>query len=296
MEQTDLLTKLLNLAQLNLSPNSLEVILEHEKWALREQHKHEKEMRQLEVRLGITTQSNLSTQETTASDNSDHVFNSDTSHNQCGPEHIGLIAKMKVGAGANLRAKDLPNPEQLPIQLLSLAISISWCGERMGKWPNAKDTKVALGLREELTKAVEKYGPVRAIKAIDLVAESLLVWDPRIVHEQLDKLRPEAERLLSMEISSSPLFAEFRKEFPHINPDVFNICYNQNNRNFMESSLYLLKREFRNVPPKELEFVEGWGQRWQQYLPKYLEQWKNDLKSMETRMRVAQRAWKESIS
>lgn len=288
MEQADTLSRALTLAQLQLDPGELKELLEHEKWMLKEQHKHEKEMKQLEVRLGT-----VSTPLTESPDISPQ-FNSDTSYGQCGPEHIGLIAKTKVGAGAALRAKELLNRDKLPEPLISLAITVSWCGERLSKWPNAKDAKVALGLRDELQKAVDKFGPVKVIKAMDLVSEELLVWDPRIVAEQLDALRPEADRKRSMTISSSPLFVEFHKNYPQIDPDLFDMCYDQNDGQFVTSAIYLLRRKFREIPPKELEHIDGWEQRWQQYQPRYLKRWQEELKGMENRMRVAQRAWRDS--
>jgi hypothetical protein len=288
MEQVDTLSRALTLAQLQLDPGGLKELLEHEKWMLKEQHKHEKEMKQLEVRLGT-----VSTPPTESPDISPQ-FNSDTSYGQCGPEHIGLIAKTKVGAGAALRAKELLNRDKLPEPLISLAITVSWCGERLSKWPNAKDAKVALGLRDELQKAVDKFGPVKVIKAIDLVSGELLVWDPRIVAEQLEALRPEADRKRSMTISSSPLFVEFHKNYPQIDPDLFDMCYDQNDGQFVTSAIYLLRRKFREIPPKELEHIEGWEQRWQQYQPRYLKRWQDELKGMENRMRVAQRAWRDS--
>ena len=288
MEQVDTLSRALTLAQLQLDPGELKELLEHEKWMLKEQHKHEKEMKQLEVRLGT-----VSTPLTESPDISPQ-FNSDTSYGQCGPEHIGLIAKTKVGAGAALRAKELLNRDKLPEPLISLAITVSWCGERLSKWPNAKDAKVALGLRDELQKAVDKFGPVKVIKAMDLVSGELLVWDPRIVAEQLDALRPEADRKRSMTISSSPLFVEFHKNYPQIDPDLFDMCYDQNDGQFVTSAIYLLRRKFREIPPKELEHIDGWEQRWQQYQPRYLKRWQDELKGMENRMRVAQRAWRDS--
>lgn len=288
MEQVDTLSRALTLAQLQLDPGELKELLEHEKWMLKEQHKHEKEMKQLEARLGT-----VSTPPTESPDISPQ-FNSDTSYGQCGPEHIGLIAKTKVGAGAALRAKELLNRDKLPEPLISLAITVSWCGERLSKWPNAKDAKVALGLRDELQKAVDKFGPVKVIKAMDLVSGELLVWDPRIVAEQLDALRPEADRKRSMTISSSPLFVEFHKNYPQIDPDLFDMCYDQNDGQFVTSAIYLLRRKFREIPPKELEHIDGWEQRWQQYQPRYLKRWQDELKGMENRMRVAQRAWRDS--
>ena len=228
------------------------------------------------------------------SNGSDADFNTDTSHGQCGPEHIGLIAKTRVGAGAAIRVRGIRNPDKLPEPLLSLAITISWCGERLGRWPNAKDAKVALGLRDDLQRAVEKFGAVKVMKAVDLVSSELLVWDPRLVAEQLDTLRSEAARISAQSFSSSPLFAEFHKSHPYIDAELFDTCYNERGGNFVDTGKHLLRKRFLQTPPKEYEHVEGWEVRCHQYLPPYLTRWKDELKAMENRMRVAQRAWKDS--
>lgn len=223
-------------------------------------------------------------------------FNKDTSNSQCGPEHAGLIAKQTVARGADLYVQDFQDTGDIPASLLSLLVTISWCGERMGRWPQAKDTKTSIGLRTDFSKAVDKYGAVMVSKAIDIVVKNLPCWDQRIISLQADEVKSEATRIRLITITSSPLFAEFHKQFSHISPDQFDKCYNLHNRNFVETALSLLRKEFKNVPPKELEQVEGWGQRWQQYLPRYLKTWRDDLVKMESRMRVAQKAWKESTS
>ncbi len=289
----DTLNRLLALAQLRLEPENLTALLDHEKWMLQEQHRHEKEMRQLEVRLGVGP---VATPGPRATDNSaDTEFNADTSHGQCGPEHIGLIAKTKVGAGAALKSKETRNPDKLPEPLLALAITISWCGERLGRWPSAKDAKVAFGLRDELQRAVDKYGVVKAMKAIDLVSAELLVWDPRLVTEQLDILRSEAARISAQSFSSSPLFAEFRKSYPYIDAETFDVCYNERGGDFVDTGKHLLRKRFLTIPPKEYEHIEGWEARCHQYLPPYPPKWLKELKAMENRMRVAQKAWKDSM-
>lgn len=224
------------------------------------------------------------------------TFNEDTSFGQCDQSHIGLLAKTKVSSGAMLKAREIENPEDLPVALISLVLTISWCGERMGKWPQAKDAKSALSLRDDFSKAAEKYGTLKVMKTIDLVSNNTQVWDPRIILEQLSDLAEEYEKIKTTSISGSPLFAEFKKSYPHIDPETFDKCYEQHRSNFVESGIYLLRREFRNNPPSDLTNVDGWQQRWQQYLPTYLKQWQKDLKTMESRMRIAQKAWKESIS
>lgn len=223
-------------------------------------------------------------------------FNKETSNGQCGPEHIGLIAKQTVTRGSELYVQNFHDKGDIPDNLLSLLVTISWCGERMGRWPQAKDTKTGINLRIDFTKAVDKYGPIIVFKAIETTRKNLTVWDPRIISEQVDAVKTEAARIRSVTFSSSPLFAEFHKEFNHISADSFDKCYNSNNGNFAKTARDLLREEFKNFPPKELEHIEGWGQRWQQYLPRYLETWQENLGKMESRMRVAQKAWRESTS
>jgi hypothetical protein len=285
MRTPDPLEKILALSQLNLSPELVREVLEHDKWRVREQHRHEREMAVLrgEAVTGQTTTDLVE-------------FNAETSYGQATESHVGLVAKSKVAAGAALRAKDLDNPDNLPLPLLSLFLTISWCGERLSKWPKAKDAKTAMSLRDDLAKAVEKYGIVKTMKAVELVSGHLDTrWDDRLVTEQLSELREKYEEVKTSSISSSPLFAEFHKAYPHIDGELFDKCYDQNGQNFTASAIYLLRREFKFNPPPELP-QDGFEVRWQQYLPTYLGQWQKEIKSMETRMRVAQKAWKESMS
>lgn len=283
--QNDPLETLLALNRLNLPPDLVREVLEHDKWRLKEQHRHEREMLVLrgEVVMGQA-----------ATDIAE--FNSETSYGQATESHVGLLAKSKVAAGAALLAKELDNPDDLPLPLLSLFLTVSWCGERLAKWPKAKDAKVSTSLSEDLNKAVEKYGVVKVVKAVEVVSSHLDDrWDDRLVAEQLTELKEKYDDIRTNSISSSPLFAEFHKSFPHIDPETFDKCYEQNGQNFTVSAIYLLRREFKFNPPPELP-QDGFQTRWQQYLPHYLKQWQNELKSMETRMRVAQKAWKESMS
>lgn len=128
-----LLNQLQTLAMLNLPPEVIRELIEHDKWKLKEKHRHEKEMKLL--LSGPPLQSDQSQP-------LNDTFNEDTSFGQCDQSHIGLLAKTKVSSGAMLKAREIENPEDLPVALISLVLTISWCGERMGKWPQAKDAKV----------------------------------------------------------------------------------------------------------------------------------------------------------
>ncbi len=280
----NLLENLLALGRLNLPLEVVKEVLEHEKWRIREQHRHEREM----LSLNATVR-----EKSPVSADTDAEFNEETSG---GLAEIGSIAKSKVSQAASKRAETLENPDNLPIPLLSLLITISWCGERMGRWPQAKDTKSALSLRTELEKAIEKHGVRTTHRSVELISKSLAIWDPRIVSEQLDELAERYEVIKSASFSSSPLFVEFAKSYPYISPDTFDKCYDQNNQEFVRSAIHLLRREFTKTPPPELEHMsEGWSSRWQQHLPHFMKQWQEELNKMETRMRSAQRAWKKSV-
>lgn len=280
----NLLDNLLALGRLNLPLEVVREVLEHEKWRVREQHKHEREM--LSLSATVREKSPVST-------DTDIDFNEETSG---GLAEVGSIAKAKVSQAASKRAETLENPDNLPTPLLSLLITISWCGERMGRWPQAKDTKSALSLRTEFEKAVEKHGVRITHRAVELISKSLANWDPRIISEQLDELSERYEVIKSASFSSSPLFIEFAKSYPFISPDTFDKCYDQNNQEFVRSAIHLLRREFTKTPPPNLEHMsEGWNSRWQQHLPHFMIQWQEELNKMETRMRSAQRAWKKSM-
>jgi len=228
--------------------------------------------------------------------NYDSEFNQETSGGVCEESHIGSISRSKVLQGAAQKVKEINNPDKIPEQLLSLLIGISWCGERMGRWPSAKDSKFALSLRKDFDKAVDSYGVRRVYQAIQVVSKFLGYWDSRIVSEQVEKLEEEYSEVKVVSFSSSPLFQEFSKSHPHISPETFDRCYTQNNEEFVKSAIHLLRREFRETPPPELEHIKGWEQRYPQHLPNYLKRWQEDLKKMEKRMSIAQRAWRESIS
>lgn len=222
-------------------------------------------------------------------------FNSDTSHSQCGPSHEGLIAKTKVSQGAVIKAREIQGDSNLPLALLSYFITCSWCGERLARWPQAQDSKSTLSLQSEFEKLTEKYEKGVILSSIEHVSSSLPTWDPRIINSQITSLREEVELSKKSSPLSSPLFLALFSHYPQLSPESFEKCYNQHRGNFVASAIYLLRREFKVNPPPELSTVDGWSQRWPQYLPPYLKKWQKDLREIETKTLTSQREWKESI-
>jgi len=200
------------------------------------------------------------------------TFNHDTSYGQCGDEHEGLIAKSVVTEGALAMSKKLENPDNLPLPLLSLLITISWCGERAARWPKAKDKDSLNLLVNDLNRMRKKYGESTLESCMRLLSKSLDIWNTSIIEDIL--------------IPESPLYKELLKSYPFINRQSFEECYNRHNGNFVSAALHILRKEFRNNPPTELSDVKGWKQRWQQYLPEYLKLWQEDLKEIKRRAKV----------
>jgi hypothetical protein len=279
----DLLENLLALGRLNLPLEVVREVLEHEKWKIREQHKHEREMLTLSG-TGLNSSQPVN-------QNLNHDFNLETGGESA---EIGLIAKRKVEKVAGEKAKEIENPDNLPLPLLSLFITISWCGERLGRWPKAKDAKVAMSVQGDLKKAVEKYGVRKVYQAYELVSAHLENWDQRLVSEILESLTESYDEIKTSSFSSSPVFIEFSKFYPDISPDLFDKCYDQNNHDFVKAGLHLLRREFIRTPPPELEHIENWQQKYLQHLPTYLNKWKEELKKIESRLSIPQKAWRES--
>lgn len=281
----DLLENLLALGRLNLPLEVVREVLEHEKWKLREQHKHEREMRMLSgTGLNLSQPANQSL---------DADFNLETGGELA---EIGLIAKRKVAKAAEEKAKELENPNNLPLPLLSLFVTISWCGERLGRWPKAKDAKVAMSVQTDLEKAIEKYGVRKVYQAYELVSTSLDSWDQRLIADRLESLTESYEEIKTSSFSGSPVFIEFAKFYPYISPELFDKCYDQNNQDFVKAGLHLLRKEFTREPPPELSHISGWQQKYLQHLPEYLNRWREELKKIESRLAVPQRAWRESMS
>jgi hypothetical protein len=243
-------------------------LIEHDRWRVLEKHRHEKELALLRA-------------EKHPLDNSD--FNKETSGGICTPSQEGLISKAKVSSGALQKANG--------DEFLALLYTISWCGQRLTRWPTAKDAQSAIkSLNSDLKKAVESYGEEEVLSKLEKFDQSL---DFRIVAEQIAEIKESQNKRKS----KSPLFIEFSKNFPFIDLNEFEAVYNKQGQKFVQAGVYILRREFKSNPPSELSVDPGhWSKSWPQYLPNYLSKWQEELKAIEKRMQIAQRAWKESIS
>jgi hypothetical protein len=179
--------------------------------------------------------------------------------------------------------------EDTPADLVSFLITASWCGKRLTRYPNAKDCKQVLDdLKEKFASFFEKYGKETICECIDVIPE----YEGKILSIELQKLLDDEKS----RIIHSPLFKQFITSYPQIDPEEFEIFYQNHRQNFVEAGIASLRRKFKEVPPPELSDRTDWAQSNHQYLPAFLKKWQEDLRKIETRMRIAQKAWKESIS
>jgi len=242
-------------------------LIEHDKWKLLEKHRHEKELELLRLQINHPKKSN---------------FNEETSGGECNSSHEGLISRVKVQAGARRGCKG----DDIDVFLLTT----SWCGKRLERWPSAKDANSAIkSLRSDFSKLIEEHSAPEVLKRIESFPSPL---DLRILSEQVEEVKINLRR----SFSNSPLAKEFIKVFPHIPADMFENVYNKHRGEFVQAGIYVLRREFKKTPPDGVHVnPEHWPKCWPQYLPNFLVQWQKDLKSIEKRMRVAQKAWLESM-
>jgi hypothetical protein len=261
---------------LNLTNPSLELVREliaHDKWKTQEQHRHEKEMLLLGRSLGGHSETD--------------TFNEETSGGECSPKQHGLISRADVRRGAKRYTETLPGVSD-PDMYADL-LMVSWCGKRLERWPTARDSKTAIAeVKKCFESLVKSKGGAEVLEAVALVPD----FDARIVQEQIDALQGEEKA----RIVNSPLFAEFHKSYPHVDLHFLEKMYESSRENFVEAGIKVLRRKFPEHPPDEFSDHPTWQQSCHQHLPKYLEQWKKDLRSMQNRMRVAQRAWAVSTS
>lgn len=205
-----------------------------------------------------------------------------------GSSRVDLIDLETVSRAAWEHSRSVVG-ENLPPDLLSFLIACSWCGKRVGKLPRAKDSKDAISsIRSGFEELSDKYTPEEIKECIDAVSD----FDSRIIKSQLEDFFNEDKS----RIIYSPLFKEFSNAYPYIEPDEFEIHYKNCRENFTEAGIASLRRRFKQTPPPELSDRTDWAQSNHQYLPAFLKKWREDLKKIETRMRIAQKAWKESIS
>lgn len=196
----------------------------------------------------------------------------------------GLIARAEVRKKAKEYTAELPGVTDQ--ELYADLLTVSWCGQRLGRYPTAQDAKTALPELERMFDGlVKSYGAEEVLEAISLVPG----FDSRIVQQQIDSLQVQEDRRMR----NSPLFAEFHKHYPHIDLELLERQYAACREDFVSAGVKLLRKAFSETPPAEFAGHPSWRTSFHQHLPEYFKQWQKDLKSMQTRMRIAQKAWEQ---
>lgn len=170
-------------------------------------------------------------------------------------------------------------------ELLTCLTTISWCGERLGRWPTASDASRSIpSIQSYFQKIVDKYGHKEVMDAI----EGYSGWDSRMVREQYDELKSKQIR----SIVNSPLFLAIKEKYPHLDLETLKDAYESQSKKIVAAGLYLLRREFKNNQPPDINVKpEHWPRCWSQHLPTYLKQWQSELKEIEIKTKSIQQEW-----
>lgn len=325
MSHLQTLSELLKLAQLN--PESLDKVLEHDRWKTELVLEHE--LRIEELRQQCLSGSNPSGEYTYSQE--DTSFNLLSSYSECNDSQIFKIAKTKVKMGitrlcedryediyekvtSDQRYKDIPDRDLKDSKIKSLVNSIiylSCCSERLKKWPLAKDKNSLLQVQKDFELRYSKVDSITFITVYESVISSWIdlfgpdlsfnatTFDEYVEKSQLTlDLRKKAKE--KSDIKTSPLFQKTLVAIPEIDLERLEQYYYSLSGKFVEAGIRTLTLHFTNNRPPELDYTDQyaeWSDIYVNHLHEYKENWKNKLKDLETSTWDEQLKWrKESTS
>lgn len=322
------LDQLLHLAPRPLNKEMFAQLLEHDRWKLETKLAHELELEKLRIA------SRKSNKQATFSAESEfdvekleeeRKFNSVTTYGLGKDRHIGLVAKTKVFYGATERAnivyakwiehiqdnnivvlKDIKDGRAKT--LLQHFLWVNGCAHRIARWPDAKDSNVIEGLKQELNSKFSKFSKRTIVAAY----ESLKVfWKEINDYEQttfnvsiIGHILDEAYQYINTEIKvdykndikNSPLFSEFEKIHPEVPLALLEKYYIKTRQNFISAGVGALRRVFTESPPIELEekfSKKEWMRVWHQHINAYEPRWQEELRQLLLSHKTEQEQWKK---
>jgi hypothetical protein len=309
-----------------LSPDSLDKILDHDRWKTEVVLDHEfrvEELRQQYLHGGYSSESNVYSQD-------DLAFNLVSSYSECNDSQVFKVAKTKVKIGItklceekyedidrelskNPRYKDVPNKDK-GLNMKSLANSLVYmacCSERLKKWPLAKDKSYVLQIQREVELRVSRLDSLTFLVTYEAVRD---VW-PILFDNKLDfndsDLRALVDQAISevesreriakkSDIKTSPLFKLTCVSLPDMDIDRLEQYYYSLSGKYVEAGIRTLALQFAQNRPPELDSTDDyaeWSDIYVNYLKEYKEKWKNQLKELEIASWDDQLKWhKESTS
>jgi len=322
------LDQLLHLAPRPLNEEMFAQLLEHDRWKLETKLAHELELEKLriasrkgnrQVAFSAESESDVEKLE------EERKFNSVTTYGLGNDRHIGLVAKTKVFYGATEKAnivyakwiehiqdnnivvlKDIKDGRAKT--LLQHFLWVNGCAHRIARWPDAKDSNVIEGLKQELSSKFSKFSKRTIVAAY----ESLKVfWKEINDYEQttfnvsiIGHILDEAYQYINTEIKvdykndikNSPLFSEFEKIHPEVPLALLEKYYIKTRQNFVSAGVGALRRVFTESPPIELEekfSKKEWMRVWHQHINAYEPRWQEELRQLLLSHKTEQEQWKK---
>jgi hypothetical protein len=324
MSHLQSLTDLLSLV--SLSPDSLDKILDHDRWKTETVLEHElrvEELRQQYLHGGYSSESHTFSQD-------DLTFNLVSSYSECNDSQVFKIAKTKVRVGVvklcderyedihseltrNPRYKNVPSKDK-GVNMKSLASSImymSCCSERLKKWPIARDKSSILQIQRDVEQKVSRLDSLTFIVTYEAVRDAWpVLFENKLNFNDSDLKTMFDQAVLDVEsrkriaeksdIKSSPLFLLTSEEMPELDIDRLEQYYYSLSQKYVEAGVRTMALHFTQNRPPELshtdEYAE-WSDIYVNYLQEYKEKWKNQLKEIELASWDDQLKWsKESTS
>ena len=322
------LDQLLHLAPRPLNEEMFARLLEHDRWKLETKLAHELELEKLRIasRKG-NRQAVFATESESDAEKleEERKFNSVTTYGLGNDRHIGLVAKTKVFYGATEKPKLAYATGFGKIQdnnivilkdikdgraktLLQHFLWVNGCAHRIARWPDAKDSNVIEGLKQELSSKFSKFSKRTIVAAY----ESLKVfWKEINDYEQttfnvsiIGHILDEAYQYINTEIKvdykndikNSPLFSEFEKIHPEVPLALLEKYYIKTRQNFVSAGVGALRRVFTESPPIELEekfSKKEWMRVWHQHINAYEPRWQEELRQLLLSHKTEQEQWKK---
>jgi hypothetical protein len=295
-----------------LSPESLERILEHDRWKTELILDHELKIEELRSSLLKGGDTYVYTEE-------DKEFNSLTSGAECGDAQMFKLSKTKVKNGItsfcnalhsefySLLSSDsnwssLSNDDKNKLKVKNLFTSIVYfvcCAERIRRWPHAKDKSSFSQVQKELESRCLTFESI----SLELIYENLVKFWPSMFGLNLEfndkEIRPiiddsvsKTTPLLPKDIKTSPLFKEAQAKFSRL--DLNTLQKYCSILPFVEAGVKTLTLDFIQNRPAELDYTSEyaeWSDIYINHLHNYKENWKNELKEIERKTKQDQNQW-----
>ena len=308
-----------------LSPETLQILLAHDRWKLEAKFAHE--IRLEELRLSTKSRERTISYDRNAPsfDHEDREINELTTYGAGTDRHIGLIAKTKVWEGASERSSQLVERWYSHIldnniitlkdlgegRIKSLLVVFLWasgCSHRIARWPEANDSNMIKVIEKRLRTKFSKFSKHSIVAAYESLKEfwheinnnELCSFNSSLIASILDEayeyVNQQTQKESKVDIKKSPLFCEFEKNFPEASLELLEKCYIKNRYNFVAAGVTTLRRVFTTTCPPELEhkFSEHeWPKKWHQYITTYEPKWQKQLMEIQQRTKETHQKWVE---